>query len=248
MDNRYDWHVHLRICSYLSNSNRLIIIAYTTGEKNSILTVRKYTIYNPIIVLVFLPPCGRIGMEMNKKLTEYVEQAYRLAVEYEDKYRCEAQQVLAAVQDILGIRNDTLVKAAMALSGGIAMSHEGTCGALSAGVLAINSVYGRERKDFARRPIDSKSNRMSKELLDRFVREYGSPVCYRVQEKLYGRVFHFVSKEGFVVDRKEMEDFEAVGGHSISGCLGIIGNTAKWTVEIMLNAGFVPGLELLEQV
>lgn len=180
-------------------------------------------------------------MKLNPESKKYVEQAYQLAIEYEGKYRCEAQQVLAAVQDTLGIRNDTLVKAAMALSGGIAMSHQGTCGALNAGVLAINSVYGRDRKDFTRRPMDGKANKLSKELLDRFVKEYGSPVCCHIQEKLYGRVFHFVSKEGFLMNREEMNSFDKAGGHGIKGCLGIIGNTAKWTVEIMLNAGFVPG-------
>ena len=172
---------------------------------------------------------------MDKKSKEELsKKAYDLAVKYEMEYRSECRQVLAAIQDTLNMRNDDLVKAAMALSGGIAMTHEGTCGALTAGVMAINSRYGRERQDFGK-PINFKPYVLAKKLYDRFVEAYGSCICGNIQEKLYGRKYHFISKDGFVLDRAEYEAFDKAGGHSEQGCAGIAGKAAKWTVEILLE-------------
>jgi C_GCAxxG_C_C family probable redox protein len=144
--------------------------------------------------------------------------------------------VLAAIQDTLDIRNDELVKAAMTLSGGIAMSHQGTCGAVTAGVMAINSLYGRERKNFVGKPTDLTPYILAKKLADKFASVYGSILCGPIQEKLYGRIFNLIEpKEGFVRDQTEYEAFEKAGGLSEQGCAGIAGNAAKWTVEILLD-------------
>ena len=164
-----------------------------------------------------------------------MQMAYDIALKNEMAYRSEAQQVLVAIQDALDIRNDVLVKSAMALSGGIAITVGGQCGAVSAGVIAINSLYGRERSDFGK-PINYRPYILAKRLCDKFIEVYGSILCADILKKLYGRKFEFVSKEGYVLNKAEYIAFDKAGGHSEAGCGGrLAANAAKWTVEIILD-------------
>jgi len=160
--------------------------------------------------------------------------AYDITLKNEIAYRSEAQQVLVGIQDALDIRNDVLVKSAMALSGGVASTHGGQCGAVSAGVIAICSLYGREREDFGK-PINFRPYILSKRLCDKFIEVYGSILCADILKKLYGRKFEFISKEGYILSKAEYTAFDKAGGHSEAGCAGLAANAAKWTVEIILD-------------
>ena len=75
---------------------------------------------------------------------------YELAFSYERDYGCCSQCVLAALDDVLGVGNDELVKASHALAGGGALTVTGTCGALAGALLAVGSQLGRERAAFGR--------------------------------------------------------------------------------------------------
>lgn len=46
--------------------------------------------------------------------------------------------------------------------------------------------------------------------------------------KLFGRTFNFWEPTGF-------EEFAKAGGHADSGCPSVVGNGAKWAVEILLE-------------
>ena len=139
-----------------------------------------------------------------------------------------------AVQEVLGLRgfSEAVYTGTTALSGGLASSGNGQCGALSGSAVAISLNYGRDfsgQEDpeaYGKR--QKKSYELAKKLHDRFITEYGSILCKDVQTKLMGRRFNFW-------DEKDKEAFLNAGGH-VDKCTSVVGNAAKWTVEIILDA------------
>ena len=152
------------------------------------------------------------------------EKAYSLAYEYEQRFHNCPQCVFAALQEVLGVGDDATFKAAHTLGGGGARSTAGTCGALGGGMLAIGSIWGRDRQHFDVGSHED-SARIGKRLFDRFVEEFGSPICGDVHIKLMGRRYDIWT---------EMEQFENAGAHT-DKCPSVTGRTAKWAAEIILE-------------
>ena len=65
----------------------------------------------------------------------------------------------------------------------------------------------------------------SKKLYDKFVEEYGSPICKDIHVKLFGRAY-------YLLDSKEYKEFEDAGAH-VDKCPKVAGNVARWTAEIL---------------
>ena len=162
---------------------------------------------------------------MDKK--QEIKKAYALAYEFEQKYGACSQCVLAALQDTLGGIDDEVVKASHALAGGAAKTGQGTCGALAGGMMAISARYGRERTDFET-ARSTEASTLAKVLYDRFVEEFGSPICAGVQESIFGRSFD-------LWDPEDQQAFEEAGGHR-DKCPDVAGKAAMWTAEILLDA------------
>ncbi len=156
-----------------------------------------------------------------------LEKAYSLGYEFEQKYGVCSQCVLAALQETVGGIDDEVFKAAHALAGGSAITGKGTCGALSGGMMAISTRFGRDRAILktvpSRAPLE-----LAKVLYDRFVNEFGSPICAGVQETKFGRSFD-------LWDTDDYRAFEDAGGHQ-DKCPDVVGKTAMWTAEILLEA------------
>ncbi|MGQ9676164.1 MAG: C-GCAxxG-C-C family (seleno)protein [Chloroflexota bacterium] len=150
------------------------------------------------------------------------ERAYALGFEYEQKYENCAQCLLAAVHELVGGVDEALFKASHNLAGGGGLTTKGTCGALSGGMLAFGSRYGRERENFTKR-TGIRRYAKSKELLEKFVGEFGSPICGDVQTRLMGRSFDLWSED--------YKAFEEAGGHR-DKCPHVVGTVAKWVVEM----------------
>lgn len=156
-----------------------------------------------------------------------LDKAYALAFENEQKIGCCSQCVLAAIQDVLGGIDDAVFKAAHTLAGGGALTTGGTCGALAGGMLALGSHYGRDRAHFAQGQHFMPSYRLGKQLQDRFVAEFGSPVCAEIQKKILGKSFDLWNRDDF-------KAFEAAGGH-LDKCPHVAGQVAKWITEILIK-------------
>lgn len=155
------------------------------------------------------------------------EKAYNLAFEYDAKYGSCPQAVLRAVYETLNLKGvEVVIKAAHALAGGLGLSGNGTCGALSGGVLALGIFYGRSIEEMGKGRF-LKSYMKAKELYDRFVKEFGSCICKDVQTKLFGRSFN-------LWDPEDYKKFEEMGGHR-DKCPDVAGKVAKWVVEILLE-------------
>lgn len=157
---------------------------------------------------------------------EILERVYSRAFEYEQKYGSCPQCVLAAVQDVVGIVSNEVFRAGHALAGGVGLTTNGTCGALSGGVMALSCKHGRTRENFGKGRY-LKSYQLGKRLYDRFVEEYGSCTCREVQERIFGRSFN-------MWDAKEYAEFERAGGHK-DKCPSVTGNVAMWVAEILLE-------------
>ena len=156
---------------------------------------------------------------------------YELAYRYEAERGSCPQCVLSALMELLNVGDEKTIQAADALSGGTSLSTYGTCGALIGGLLAISSIVGRSYKAFSAGDGRRRVFRYSKKLYDRFIEEYGSPICRNIHKKLFGRTFN-------LLDKQEYEEFERMGGH-IDKCTSVSGNVARWTAEILLDEKLV---------
>lgn len=157
-----------------------------------------------------------------------LRKAYNLAFEYEREYRGCAQCSLAALQDILEMRDDGVFRSASGLSGGVGLSTEGTCGALTGGAMAIGMFFGREREEFddpkRKREV---AYRLCNQLAERFVAEYGSVVCKEIQKTYLGREYD-------LWDRDEYRDFDDIA-YKRERCPELVGKAAMWACEIILD-------------
>ena len=162
-----------------------------------------------------------------KSKEEILKDVYNLAFKYEAELGSCPQCVLAALMETLDIGDTGTIKAVDALARGTALSTEGTCGALIGGLIAISSIVGRKYDDFKVGNKKRRVFRYSKKLYDKFVEEFGSPVCKEVHKKIFGRTFN-------LLDIKEYAEFEKAGAH-IDKCPGVSGKVARWTAEIILD-------------
>jgi len=164
---------------------------------------------------------------MNEESTDpLVDKAYRLGFELEEKYGACSQMVLATIQDLFQNLNEDIIKASHPLAGGGAGCEDGTCGALSGGLLAIGAEFGRERSKFGR-DIDSTHKEAGRSLHDRFVQNFGSCICREVRDEINGLP---ISIGGETYKR----------GIRVSNCAGVVGATASWTADTLREYGLEP--------
>lgn len=159
-----------------------------------------------------------------------VGKAHDLGLQYEKKYRGCAQCAVAAIQDVLGIREDSVYKCASGLAAGVGACTDGSCGAYAGGVLMMSYLFGRSRQDEAtQKGAEDKqvSSRMAAELHDLFVAEYGSVQCRDIHKELFGRTFDLRSTE-------DKAAFDEAGAHTDDGkCGAVVGRGAGWAVALI---------------
>jgi C_GCAxxG_C_C family probable redox protein len=78
-------------------------------------------------------------MSKGKLLAEIEERAFT----YSQEYKACSQCTLLAIQEVFGLTNDDVLKAATGFAGGIGRTGS-VCGALSGGVMALGLLYGRD--------------------------------------------------------------------------------------------------------
>ncbi len=168
-----------------------------------------------------------------------LDKAYELGASFEKNSRSCSQSTVAALHELLGFE-DILVKVATSSCGGQVRRVEGTCGAVIGGTLVLDYFFGRpsDKLSYETRNQDNINLigiaiSVAELLSNRFAQEYGTIVCPNIHAKLFGRAFHFK-------DPKEGELFEQAGAHSDpTKCMRVVGNAARWTLEILLDEGAV---------
>lgn len=165
-------------------------------------------------------------LEIEGSEEELLQEAYDKGREYEKECTGCAQTVIAGIFDTLDIRNEDVFKAASGLADGIGLTGNGTCGALTGGAMVLSYLYGRDYDNFSDMYAAMDSYMLAKKLHDRFVEKYGSPRCFDIQEDIFGRTFD-------LYDSEELE--EAFNEGMDEECSKLVGNTARLTVEIILE-------------
>jgi hypothetical protein len=170
---------------------------------------------------------------------ELINEAYELGANFEKYSGSCSQSTVAAIHELLEI-DDVLVKAATSLCGGSAEQFLGTCGTLSGGIMVLDYFFGRPVEKLSYRDENEADEEAlyaafepARRLADRFWHEYGTIHCAGIQRHLFGRFY-------CLTDPDEMEKFTAAGSHSDpSKTTRVVGNAAKWVMEILLGEGVV---------
>jgi C_GCAxxG_C_C family probable redox protein len=170
---------------------------------------------------------------------ELLDKAYELGFNYERNSHSCSQCPVAAVHELLDI-DDVVVRVASSLAAGSAMQFLGTCGALAGGVIALDYFFGRPVEntsyhEYIQANIDASSRgfEAAQLLADRFVKAYGTIICAQIQRRLFGRFY-------YAIDPDEARKIEEAGAHSDPNkCCHVVGNAARWVMEILLDKGAV---------
>lgn len=163
-----------------------------------------------------------------KNREEIIQQAFSLGFEYEKTITGCCQCTIAAIQDALSIRNDTVFKAGSGLTAGGGVSCQGSCGGYTGGVMVMSSLFGRRWKHRDNDKMEKDcAHRMARALMEKFHLEYGSNVCREIHADLFGRGFD-------LTDPKDRESFENSGAHT-DKCTTVVGNAAAWATELILD-------------
>jgi C_GCAxxG_C_C family probable redox protein len=166
---------------------------------------------------------------------ELLEKAYELGVSFEKHSGSCSQCTVAALKEILGFE-DIIVQVASSSCGGQAGLSVGACGGVIGGTIVLDYYLGRPAAMVSATQANSQGHEAlsramesARALGDRFTREYGSILCPRLQEKIYGRSFN-------LQDPDDWQAFLEAGAHSDpSKCMSVVGNAARWTLEILLD-------------
>jgi len=157
---------------------------------------------------------------------ELLDAVFSLARDYEQRCTGCAQSTVAGVLDTLGLKADDVFRAASGLADGIGLTGDGSCGALTGGVIVLGLVHGRTREEFGDPFAAMKSYQLAGELHRDFIARYGSCRCREIQERLMGRFFN-------LLDERQLAEAMAFG--MLEHCSKVVGNSARKTVELILR-------------
>ncbi|MDD3519007.1 MAG: C-GCAxxG-C-C family protein [Chromatiales bacterium] len=155
-------------------------------------------------------------------LQALARQAYDKAMQYELDYGCCPQCVLAAVQETVGIIDDSVIKASHGLSGGGALSGKGACGALTGGLVAISAKRGRDRDKLDKGRFINNFKK-GDELVERFRNRFGGITCEELQRQFTGRTY----------DMWKAEEYQAFSDARGQQCAIATATVTQWVIEMM---------------
>jgi C_GCAxxG_C_C family probable redox protein len=153
---------------------------------------------------------------------DLAQEAYDKALKYELDYGCCPQCVLSAVQETVGIIEDSVIKASHGLSGGGALSGMGACGALTGGLVALSAKRGRDRDKLDKGRFINNFKK-GQELVDRFRAEFGGVTCQELQQQFTGRTY----------DMWQAEEYKAFSDARGEKCALATATVTKWVVEML---------------
>ncbi|MES9844963.1 MAG: C-GCAxxG-C-C family protein [Candidatus Sedimenticola sp. PURPLELP] len=150
------------------------------------------------------------------------EEAYSRALNYELEYGCCPQCVLATVQELVGNVTDETIKASHGLSGGGGLTGQGTCGALTGGLMALSAKKGRDRDKLDKGKFINNFNK-GRELTEKFQQEFGGIRCDELQKQFTGRTYD-------MWNASEYQQFDRDRGNQCAHATGMV---TKWVIEML---------------
>ena len=165
-----------------------------------------------------------------------LQRVYDLGAAYETNSFSCSQSTVAALYRVLDFP-DALVKASCSNAGGTAMQLVGTCGGLVGGIMVLDYFFGRPFEHMSDKEMIQDPNindlfaaqPVARSLVTKYIDEYGTITCANIQLQLFGRFF-------YLEDEDEFRKLDEAGAHSNpEKCPRIVGNAARWTMEILLD-------------
>lgn len=170
---------------------------------------------------------------------ELLNRVYELGTKFElNSFGC-SQCTVAALHEVLGFE-DVVLKVSTSLCGGTASQVTGTCGALAGGIIVLDYFFGRPAERMSCEKVIQenimaleKAQEAPKELVKRYLNKYGTINCAGIMIRKFGRPF-------YLNDPDEFRKFEQAGAHSDpQKCVAVVGQAARWVMEILLDKGVV---------
>ena len=170
---------------------------------------------------------------------QLLDKAFELGVAYEKNSGSCSQCTAAALREILGFEA-LIVQVATSSCGGQAGLSTGACGGIIGGTIVLDYYLGRSAENVSATEMIPKGREelgrameAARCLGERFIGQYGSILCPQVQKSIFGRSFN-------LQDAADWKAFEDAGGHSDpSKCMSVVGNAARWTLEILIQKGVI---------
>lgn len=154
-----------------------------------------------------------------------LDKVFELGKHYEKTCTGCAQSTVAALLEILEIKDESVFRAASGLADGLGLTGDGACGGLTGGALVIGVLFGRTFPNFQDPFAAMHSYDLVKKLHEDFIQRYGTCRCYDIQKKLMGRSFNL----------RLPEDVEAALAAGMpEHCSTVVGNAARAALEIIL--------------
>lgn len=153
---------------------------------------------------------------------DIAQQAYDKALKYELDYGCCPQCVLSAIQETVGLVDDSVIKASHGLSGGGALTGLGACGALSGGLVALSVKRGRDRDKLDKGRFINNFKK-GQELVERFRNEFGGITCQELQQQFTGRTY----------DMWKAEEYQAFSDARGEKCAHATATVTRWVIEML---------------
>lgn len=150
------------------------------------------------------------------------EAAYQKAFDYEYNYGSCPQCILAAIQETVGGVDDATIKAAHGLAGGGGLAGVGACGALTGGLLALSTKFGRDRDKLDKGRYLNNFKKCN-ELVERFRQEFGGVTCQDLQRQFTGQTY----------DMWQAEQYKAFDEARGKQCAHATGTVTRWVVEML---------------
>jgi C_GCAxxG_C_C family probable redox protein len=167
------------------------------------------------------------------------DKAYELAYNYvKNSHQC-SQSAAAAFCQLIGFDNK-IVRALTTASGGHVGQVVGTCGALIGAVAVLDYYFGRDVDEMSlvetpdMEPV-MRANEQALKLHEKFLRKWGATHCSMLTRQIYGRMFWFSDPDEMV---KLGEAKDRVAPKS---CWDVVGNAARWAMEILVDNGMISG-------
>ena len=173
---------------------------------------------------------------INKEILDKVEnRAYELL----DKYHGCSQCSLLAIQQVCGLKDETMAKASIGLAGGVG-SMRSACGALTGSALALGMKYGRDVSYLegpANTAIEKEYAAIEPvaKLAKWFEREFGSIICRDIRKAFMGTE----------LNREipwQNQWLKELGIHKY--CCEVVSKTARRAAALLEN----PDLSILDKV
>lgn len=167
---------------------------------------------------------------------QLLQKAYDLGVAFEKYSGSCSQCTVAALHELLGF-DDIVVKISNSSCGGQAGLSTAACGGVIGGTIVLDYYFGRPahmlsatREIAEGNEVFSRAMDAARSLCARFASHYGSILCPQVQTKVFGRSFNHR-------DPVEWQGFLDAGAHTDpTKCMSVVGNSARWTLEILLDS------------